>query len=143
MSVVDAPIQAYALRTADEDLWAGSLSRIFIRQQPPRFNFNRRLARNFSTSASGLLGAASARQRRGFRPPGRGFRPSLEAGRKLRLLHRLDRGACHGGKPEPERAGAAGGLRACGYREIPDRLVGSKAEPERRRSGKVEVAAWP
>lgn len=94
------------------------------------------LARILFTSASGLLGAASARQRRGFRP-------SLEAGRKLKLLHRRDRGACHGGEPEPERAGAAGGLRARSHREIPDRLVGSKAGPERRRSEKVEVAAWP
>jgi hypothetical protein len=124
----------------NEDLRAGP-PLVDLHSPAPRLNFTLSLARLLSTSASGLLGAASARQRRGFRPPGRGFRPSLEAGRKLKLLHRGDRGACHGGEPEPERAGAAGGLRARSHREIPDRLVGSKAGPERRQSGKVEVAA--
>lgn len=41
-----------------------------------------------------------------------------------------------GCEPEPERAGTAGGLRAGGHREVPDRLVG--AEAGRGRAGPGE-----
>lgn len=58
---------------------------------------------------------------------GRGFRPSgAGRARKRRLRSGVGR-AGDGCEPEPERAGIAGGLRAGGHREVPDRLVGAEA----------------
>lgn len=84
-----------------------------------------------------LRGPARFLLGRGF-PAGWAGLPAAGAGR-ARKRWRWDEPG-HGCEPEPERAGAAGGLRARGRREVPDRLVG--AGPDRGGSrGRSRAAA--
>lgn len=68
---------------------------------------------------------------------GRGFLPPGAGRARKRQQRRGDRGAGHGCEPEPEWAGAAGGLRAGGHREVPDRLVGAEAGRAGPRAGEA------
>lgn len=61
---------------------------------------------------------------------------------RKRQQRRGDCGAGHGGEPEPERASAAGGLRAGGHREVPDRLVGGETGQGRARGCLRGGSVW-
>lgn len=68
---------------------------------------------------------------------GMGGLPAAGAGR-ARKRRRWDEPG-HGCEPEPKRTGAAGGLRARGRREVPDRLVGAGPGRGGSRGGAARV----
>ncbi|KAK2095932.1 hypothetical protein P7K49_024966 [Saguinus oedipus] len=61
---------------------------------------------------------------------------------RKRQRRRGDSRVGHGGESKPERAGAAGGLRAGGHREVPNRLVGGEAGRGRGRGCHGGGSVW-